>query len=146
MKSFAATIAPSLSSLFNLSIDQGIVPSSWKLSNVVPIPKDGPKNSVESFRPISLLSVASKVLEKHIQCSLLEHFTNNDILSDNQYGFRRNRSTILPILFASHRWHSSLEKNKSVACIFFDLRKAFDSIPHQALLNKLHGYEVPEPF
>ena len=144
LKSFAATIAPSLSSLFNLSIDQGIVPSSWKLSNVVPIPKDGPKNCVESFRPISLLSVASKVLEKHIQCSLLEHFTNNDILSDNQYGFRRNRSTILPILFASHRWHSSLEKNKSVACIFFDLRKAFDSIPHQALLNKLHGYEIPE--
>ena len=76
-----------ISSLFNLSIDQSIVPSSWKLSNVVPIPKDGPKNRVESFRPISLLSVFSKMLEKHIQFLLSEHFTNNDILSDNQYGF-----------------------------------------------------------
>ena len=66
-----------ISSLFNLSIDQSIVPSSWKLSNVVPIPKNGPKNHAESFRPISLLSVFSKMLEKHIQFLLSEHFTNN---------------------------------------------------------------------
>ena len=84
------------------------------------------------------------MLEKHIQFLLLEHFTNNNILSDNQCGFQHNHSTILPIIFASHHWHSSLEKKKFVACIFFDLRKAFDSIPHQALLNKLHRYEVPE--
>ena len=74
----------------------------------------------------------------------MDYLTDIDFFSDNQYGFRRNHSTVLPLLFATHNWHSSLNSNKSVACIFFDLKKAFDSIPHQALLNKLHLIQVPD--
>ena len=75
LKFFSTTIAPSLSSLFNLSIAQGKLPSLWKISNLVPIPKGTSKNRVENYCPISLLPVVSKILERHIYSLLLEHFT-----------------------------------------------------------------------
>jgi len=65
------------------------------------------------------------------------------LLSDAQFGFRSGRSTVMPLLLATHQWHTALESHKQVACVFFDLRKAFDSVPHQALLNKLHNLQVP---
>ena len=64
------------------------------------------------------------------------------MLSENQFGFRSGRSTITPLL-AIHQWHRSLEDKHRVACVFFDIRKAFDSVPHVALLNKLHKLQIP---
>ena len=68
LSTFADVISPSLASLYNLSIYSGQIPTDWKLSNVVPIPKESNKNDVRFFRPISLLPVVSKVLDRHISC------------------------------------------------------------------------------
>ena len=143
LKTFADTLSPSIASLFNLSIKSGKLPIEWKLSHIVPIPKESSKQDVRSYRPISLLPIISKCLERHIYQLLLDHFSTNELLSDAQFGFRSQRSTVMPLLLASHDWHVALESSKEVACMFFDISKAFDSVRHQALLNKLHSYGVP---
>ena len=94
------------------------------------------------FRPISLLPIISKIFEKHIHRILMEFLSSEGLLSDDQFGFRKGRSTAVPLLLATHDWHKSLESKHQVACIFFDFNKAFDSVPHQALL-KLYCMQVP---
>ena len=128
LSTFADVIAPSLASLYNLSIYTGQIPTDWKLSNVVPIPKESNKNDVRLFRPISLLPVVSKVLERHLHQLLMNQLLSRNVLSDMQFGFRRDRSTIIPLLAATHQWHLSLEKHHKVACVFFNFAKAFESV------------------
>ena len=75
LKYTACSIAPALTKIFNLSISTGIVPDEWKLSHVVPIPKSNKYDDVSGYRPISLLSICSKMLEKHVSHLLMEHFS-----------------------------------------------------------------------
>ena len=110
----------------------------------MPIPKESSCHDVQSFWPIFLLSIIlSKCLEKHLYQRLLEHFESNFVLSESQFGFRKGHSTIIPLMVAVHHWHHFLERKQQVLCVFFDIRKAFDSVPHQALLNKLSSLDVP---
>ena len=145
LTNFAQSIAPSLSSIFNLSIAIGGLPADWKLSNIIPIPKSSARDDVRFFRPISLLPIVGKILEKHIHQLLLEFMSSKGLLSENQFGFRKGRSTVTPLLLATHHWHKSLENKHQVACVFFDYKKAFDSVPHQSLLNKLYHLQLPSP-
>ena len=143
LRTFADSVSPSIASLFNLSITCGKLPAEWKLSHIVPIPKGSSRQDVRFYRPISLLPTISKCLERHIYRLLLEYLSSNQLLSDAQFGFCSGRSTVMPLLLATHQWHTALESHKQVACVFFDLRRAFDSVPNQALLNKLHNLQVP---
>ena len=127
----------------SLYITCGKLPAEWKLFHIVPIPKGSSRQDVRFYRPISLLPTISKCLERHIYRLLLEYLSSNQLLSDAQFGFCSGRSTVMPLLLATHQWHTALESHKQVACVFFDLRRAFDSVPHQALLNKLHNLQVP---
>ena len=141
LRTFSESVSPSISSLFNLSIRTGKLPSNWKLSNVVPIPKETSLcHDVRSFRPMSIIR---KCLEKHLFHLLLEHFEQNSVLSDHQFGFRSGRSTMIPLLTSVHDWQQSLERKQRVLCVFIDIKKAFDSVPHQALLNKLCSLNIP---
>ena len=143
LQTLAEEVAPSVASLFNLSIKTGKIPADWKLSNTVPIPKDSSKHDVRSYRPISLLPIISKILEKHLHHLIQDFVSSNNVLSENQFGFCSGRSTVTPLLLAIHQWHCSLEDKHRVACVFFDIRKAFDSVPHVALLNKLYKLQTP---
>ena len=119
LRSFADEIASSVSSLFNLSIKTGKVPADWKLSNVVPIPKgDTKKNEVQSYRPISLLPMVSKVLERHFHQLISEFISKNNILTDDQFGFQPGRCTTTPLLLPIHEWHKELESRKRRALLF----------------------------
>ena len=100
-------------------------------------------HDVRSYRPISLLPIISKILEKHLHHLIQDFVSSNNVLSENQFGFRSGRSTITPLLLAIHQWHRSLEDKHCVACVFFDIRKAINSVPHVALLNKLHKLQIP---
>ena len=139
-QTFAEEVAPSVASLFNLFIK---IPADWKLSNIVPIPKDSSKHDVRSYKPISLLSIISKVLEKHLHHLIQDFVSSNNVLSENRFHFCSGRSTVTLLLLAILQWHRSLEDKHRVACVFFDIRKTFDSVPHVALLNKLYKFQTP---
>ena len=89
------------------------------------------------YRPISLLSVISKMLERLAHSYIYRHCSTNNLIPDNQWGFLPGRSTTTARISNVHDWSCHLDQHKSVSCIFFDLRKAFDSMPHITLLRKL---------
>ena len=147
LKSTSSSIASPLCHIFNLSISSGLVPLDWKFSSVVPIPKSSPTSSSPSnYRPISLLSLVSKLLEKHIQSLLYDFCISNNLISPFQFGFLPYRSTISALLYSTHTIFSLLESYSSVCGAFLDLRKAFDSVPHLPLLNLLASSNLPPPF
>ena len=138
LKSTALSIAPSLCVLFNTSISMGHFPEAWKRANIVPILKSQTdKASPSGYRPISLLPIISKLLEKHVYSIVSDHLADSQPLSDSQWGFRKGMSTITAVLSLTHEWLSLLDHNQEICCIFFDFKKAFDSIPHASLMAKL---------
>ena len=88
----ANELAPSLSIIFNLSLLTGMVPDDWKLSNVIPVFKSGTRNDCKNYRPISITSIISKVLEKIISSEILLHLTLTGQIPVNQHGFLPRRS------------------------------------------------------
>ena len=146
LKSSAGSDAYPLCRIFNLSISSGLVPLEWKSSFVVPIPKSSPASSSDSnYRPISLLNLISKFVEKHMHSILYDFCINSHFISPLQFGFLPHRSTTSALLFSSHSILSLLESHTSVCGIFLDLRKAFDSVPHQPLIDLLASYNLPYP-
>ena len=138
LKATASSIAPSLTKLFNLSISRGHFPTPWKGARVVPIPKSSSaKCSPSGYRPISLLSVLSKLLEKHFFSLITEHLDEHHPLSPAQWGFQKGKSIITALLSATHDWLSQLDQNKDICCVFFDFQKAFDTVPHKSLMERL---------
>ncbi len=118
--------------------------TSWKTSAVVPIPKSKDTADPANYRPISLLSVCSKMLECHISQILTSHLREVCSLSDNQWGFTPRKSTTTALLSVLHDWHQQLENSTEVCAVFFDLHKAFDSVPHRPLMQKLEGLGVDQ--
>ena len=137
LKGTALSIAPSLAKLFNISISQGHFPACWKTSSVVPIPKSASYSEATNYRPISLLSIVSKMLERHFHQYITNHLNECHPLSNKQWGFQSGKSTITALLSVTHDWFQALEAGQEVCSIFFDLRKAFDSVPHRPLVDKL---------
>lgn len=135
LKSTASSIAYPLSHIFNLLLQSGILPSDWKHSHVVPIPKTkSPSSSPSDYRPISLLPIISKVLERHVYNFIFDFCNRHDVISNSQFGFRPGFSTVSALLSFTHHCFSLLDSRNSVCSIFFDLRKAFDSVPHKLVL------------
>ena len=147
LKGVAASIAPVLTQLFNISIANAKVPSVWKSSRVVPIPKAKGSNtnpSPSNFRPISLLSITSKLLEKIIHLRITKYLETSYPVAPNQWGFMPGRSTTHALLSAVQDWLDEMEKGHEIATIFFDLTKAFDSVPHRQLITKLEAIGLNE--
>jgi len=102
--------------------------------------KDLPNN----YRPISLLSVLSKLLERHVHKLLADHLSTHHPLSNSQWGFSEGKSTVTALLTTTHEWFQSLEEGKEICAVFFDFKKAFDSVPHRPLVTKLQQMGVPD--
>ena len=143
LRNTASAIYSPLTDLFNKSLSSGVVPFQWKLSNITPVFKgQGNPSSVSNYRPISLLSLPSKVLERIIHNHLLNYLLSNNILSPHQFGFRPGSSTQEALLYATNDWHRHMDHGLSVASVFFDLSKAFDRVPHSQLISTLANIGV----
>ena len=143
LKEGAAEILCPLSKLFNKSLRDSVLTVDWVNANVCPVYKRGDKQSVSNYRPISLTCIVLKlflewIVHKHLY-SMLE---SRDLLQDHQFGFRRKRSTTSLLMTAVHDWAAGLNFNQTTHCLFLDLCKAFDSVPHERLLLKLQLYGV----
>ena len=142
LKELAVEISIPLTFIFNKSIKDGTIPSKWKVAEVRPIFKKGNKTNPGNYRPVSLTSVVCKVFESFIRDKLFKHLVDNNLLSNDQFGFCEGRSCVLQLLNTLFDWLCQIDNNNSVDAIYLDFRKAFDSVPHERLLTKLHGYGV----
>ena len=138
LKECATSITTSLICLFNKSLQRGTLPSEWKLSNVIPIHKKGDKSFVENYRPISLLCVIAKVMERCIYNHLVDHIRK--MISLAQHGFLRGKSCTGQLLSVLHRISKNLDSGKQTDILYFDIAKAFDTVDHNLLLNKLSQF------
>ena len=145
LKMTAEFIAPSVCKLFNISLQTGRVPQGWKQSIIVPVPKTSAACTLDNYRPVSLLSVLSKVLERHMYGIITNSLQNFHPLAESQWGFLTGKSTVTGLFATMHNWLSILEGGGEIGAVFFDLRKAFNSIPQEALLDKLKGTGLSNP-
>lgn len=137
LKLISNTILEPLTYICNLSISTGVFPEYWKVALVSPIYKAGPRNSPDNYRPISLLCILSKVLEKIMNNRIVKYLESNSLLSERQYGFRRGKSTTDAVDLLTHITSKHTDTGKRCLGVFLDLAKAFDTISSRILLRKL---------
>ena len=135
LKDTACQIAPSLTQIFNKSLCLGEVPDEWKLANIVPIHKKGDKSQVENYRPISLLSIMSKVLERCVLRNIRDHL--QQLINDSQHGFTPGKSCTTQLLEVLDYIGSLLDSGKQIDVVYMDMSKAFGKVHHKDLLSKL---------
>ena len=142
LKQIILNIASPLEYIFNLSLSTGCCPDLLKLAKVIPIHKKEDPRQVTNYRPISLLPCISKVLEKIVYKRLDSFLSLNNILNSAQFGFRKKFSTDFAITKLLDKVIHSLSEKDHIIALFMDLSKAFDTIDHNILLNKLYRYGI----
>ncbi|XP_046666512.1 uncharacterized protein LOC124358262 [Homalodisca vitripennis] len=121
----------------NLSLRLGVCPKKMKSSKVIPLHKQGSKHDLENYRPISLVSTFSKVIEKVVHMRICEHLQKNSIQLREQHGFLSKKSTLTALVELVEYIIDKLEEGHSVTGVYLDLSKAFDCLGHELILAKL---------
>ena len=131
-----------LTLIINQMITTGVFPDSFKISKIIPLFKKGDSSLLSNYRPISLLPTISKIFERILYNQLYEYFNNNNLLAEQQYGFRSNHSTeYAAVKFVDHI-SKEMESGNTPAALYIDLSKAFDTLSFDILLYKLSHYGI----
>ena len=131
--------------IFRTSVRTGTIPDPWRDANITSIFKKGDKKVAGNYRPVSLTSIACKLLESYIRDSLVKYMKDNKFLTKKQFGFLAGRSTVLQLLKVLDRWTEILDSGGCVDVIYCDFKKAFDTVPHRRLISVLDYYGVCDP-
>lgn len=142
IKKCCHSIKSPLTYIFNICLSEGTFPDRLKWAKILPIHKKGDATNMNNYRPIAILSSFSKILEKIIANQLVSFLGKYNIISQNQFGFMKGKSTEQAIYCFINKVISSLDKQQYVLGIFADLSKAFDCVDHNLLLTKLEAYGV----
>ena len=128
--------------MFRRSLAEGVVPADWKKANVTPIFKKGSKGDPGNYRPVSLTSVACKIMESVLRDAITEHLERNHLISGSQHGFFKGRSCATNLLEFLEKAMLAADEGKAMDVVFLDFAKAFDKVPREQLLKKLQAHGI----
>ena len=142
LKDAFTVLVPQLVFLFNLSFASCVFPDRWKVATIIPLFKGGDRFQVGNYRPVSLLPLPGKIIEKVVHNKMSKYLEEHKILTDLQGGFRRGHSTVATIADLTDEIFDGINKGNFTASVFIDLRKAFDTVNHTILSSKLEMYGI----
>lgn len=138
----AATLSPSLCQLFNASLASGTVPALYKLSVISPLYKSGDASQASNYRPLSLLPIVSRLLEKVVHQQLTAYLTEHNLLPETQFAYRAGHSTEDALVLAVNRWRQAKHDRLTTGIALIDMSKAFDRVLHNRLIAELFSLGI----
>ena len=143
LKNYEPELSYILTKLFNNCLKESCFPDYWKVSSAVPVFKNvGERSTAKNHRPVSLLSVVSKVFEKLVNNRIVDHLGKCGLFSDFQYGFRSSRSPADLLTVVSDRIARAFNRSGATRAVALDMSKAFNRVWHAGLLHKLKSYRI----
>ena len=142
LQRLAGVLDVPLTLLFKLSLKKGELPLDWKSANVMPIFKKGNKQESRNYRPVSLTCVVCKIFECMVRKHIIKHLSTNEMLSAHQHCFVTGHSCTTHLLEVLNDWTHILEEGDNIDAIYMDFMKAFDSVPHYRLLQKVEAFGI----
>lgn len=142
LKKCANCLAVPLCHIYSISFLDGCLPSAWKYALVTPVHKKGPTSDPNNFRPVSLTATCCRAMERIINNQLLSYLLDRRLITKQQHGFIKRKSVSTNLLECLEDWTLNLQAKCVTDVIFFDFRKAFDSVCHSKLLAKLRSYGI----
>ena len=140
LKETVEQISTPLAHVFNMSLQDGIVPLEWKEANIIPLFIKGSRNKSVNYRPVSLTSVISKLLETIIRDHMMDFLVKHKLINTSQHGFLKARSCLTNVLCYFEEITKWVDEGSPVDVIYLDFQKSFDKVPHQRLILKLKSH------
>lgn len=145
LKVAAPIITPVITHIINHSFTSCTFPTCWKKAKVIPIFKAGDPSEPGNYRPISILVVISKIIERAVFDQLYNYLNDNNMININQSGFRPSYSTGSALINVTEDWYNEIDKGNLIGVCMIDLKKAFDTVNHDIFLQKLKMYKIGKP-
>ena len=144
MKLAGQNIIPALTHIINLSIETHEFPTFWKIAKIIPLHKKDDELNPKNYRPVAILPILSKILERAVFLQIIDYMDTNHLLHPNHHGFRAGHSTTTGLIQMYDSWVEAVDKNQYTGACFLDLSAAFDIVDHPLLLEKLKLYGFSE--